>query len=81
MPYEGLGLADITVKAHFDFENKELVQTLQQVSMKIPVCAMEDESAIFVKDGYAIYTGQIHWINERTICPLSQEILAKMTAE
>lgn len=79
MPYDGLGLADITVKAHFDFENKELVQTLQQVSMKIPVCAMEDESAIFVKDGYAIYTGQIHWINEGTICPLSQEILAKMT--
>ena len=81
MPYDGLGLADITVKAHFDFENKELVQTLQQVSMKIPVCAMEDESAIFVKDGCATYIGQIHWMNGGTICPLSQEILAKMTAE
>ena len=81
MPYDGLGLADITVKAHFDFENKELVQTLQQVSMKIPVCAMEDESAIFVKDGYATYTGQIHWMNEGRICPLSQEILAKMTGK
>ena len=80
-PYDGLGLADITVKAHFDFENKELLQTLQQVSIKLPVCAMEDESAIFVKDGYAAYTGQIHLINKGSICPLTQEMLAKMTAE
>ena len=81
IPYDGLGLVDITVKAHFDFENKELLQTLQQVSMKLPICAMEDESAIFVKDGYTTYTGQIHWMNKGTICPLSQEILAKITAE
>ena len=81
MPYDGLGLADITVKAHFDFENKELLQTLQQVSMKIPVCAMEDNSAIFVKNGYSTYTGQIHWMNKGTICPLSQEILAKLTED
>ena len=81
MPYDGLGLANITVKAHFDFENKELLQILQQVSMKIPVCAMEDESAIFVKNGYAAYTGRIYWVNKGTICPLSQEILARMTSE
>ena len=80
-PYDGLGLADITVKAHFDFENKELLQTLRQVSMEIPVCAMEDESAIFVKDSCTTYTGQIYWINEGTVCPLSKEILAKITAE
>lgn len=75
VPYDGLGLADITVKAHFDFENKELLQTLQQISVKLPVCAMEDESAIFVKDGHITYTGRIHWINKGAICPLSQEIL------
>lgn len=78
MPYDGLGLADITVKAHFDWKNKELLQTLQQVSMKVPVCAMEDESAIFIKDGYAVHTGQIHWISEGTIYPLSQEILGAL---
>lgn len=81
MPYDGLGLANITVKAHFDLENKELLQTLQQVSMRVPVCAMEDESAIFVKDGCAAYTGRIHWINEGIICPLSQDMLEKITAE
>ena len=80
-PYDGLGLADITVKAHFDFENKELLQTLHQVSMKLPVCAMEDESAIFVKDGCATYIGQIYWMNKGIICPLSQEILTKMITE
>ena len=78
-PYDGLGLADITVKAHFDMENKELLQTLQQVSRKIPVCAMEDESAIFVKGGHATYIGRIHLVTEGTISPLTQEILGKMT--
>ena len=81
VPYDGLGLADITVKAHFDFENKELLQKLQQVSMKLPICAMEDESAIFVKGGCSTFTGNIHWMNKGTVCPLSQEILAKMTRE
>ena len=80
-PYDGLGLANITVKAHFDFENKELIQNLQQVSMELPICAMEDESAIFVKDGCATYTGHIYWMNKGTICPLSQEILTKMITE
>lgn len=78
VPYEGLGLADITVKAHFDFANKELVETLQQVSMELPVCAMEDESAIFVKEDRITYTGQIHWIDKGEISPLSQDILAKI---
>lgn len=77
-PYEGLGLADITVKAHFNFENKELVQTLRQVSMELPVCAMEDESAIFVKDGQITCTGQIHWIDKGEISPLSADILANL---
>ncbi|MCH5354092.1 MAG: Type 1 glutamine amidotransferase-like domain-containing protein [Acutalibacter sp.] len=74
-PYDGLGLADITVKAHFDFENEELVQTLRQVSMELPVCAMEDESAIFVKDRRITCTGRIHWIDKGKICLLSPDIL------
>ena len=77
-PYDGLGLADITVKAHFDFENKELAETLRQVSMELPVYAMEDESAIFVKDGQITCTGRIHWIDKGEICPLSPNILANL---
>lgn len=80
-PYDGLGLADITVKAHFDFENGELVQTLRQVSMELPVCAMEDESAIFVKEDSVTYLGQIHWIDKGEICPLTQDILERIAVE
>ena len=54
VPYEGLGLADITIKAHVTQENQELLQTLSRISMEqnLPVCAMEDESAIFVKENH-----------------------------
>ena len=48
-PYEGLGLADLTIKAHYPFEEETLLQSLKQVSMELPVCLMEEESAIFVK--------------------------------
>ena len=48
-PYEGLGLADLTIKAHYPFKEETLLQSLKQVSMELPVCLMEEESAIFVK--------------------------------
>jgi len=77
VPYEGIGLADITIKAHITEENPELLQTLLQISLEqnLPICAMEDESAIFVKDDCATYIGQIHWVKQGKVCPLSQEIL------
>ena len=75
VPYDGLGLADITVKAHFDLQNEELCQKLRQVSMTLPVCAMEDESAIFVKDGHIACTGRIHWIDKGIIGPFAPGIL------
>lgn len=43
VPYDGIGLADITIKAHITQENKELLQTLSQISMEqnLPIYAME----------------------------------------
>lgn len=80
VPYEGLGLTDITVKAHVSPENQELVQMLLQVSLEqnLPICGMADESAIFVKDGQVTYTGQIHLIEQGNICKISLEVLEKM---
>lgn len=72
VPYDGLGLADITVKPHFKPENQQVLATLLQISEELPICAMEDESAIFVMDGHISYTGQIHWISKGTILPFSQ---------
>ena len=72
IPYDGMGLADITVKPHFEFENRQVLSTLLQISMELPICAMEDDSAIFVVGGHISYTGRIHWVSKGEICPLSQ---------
>lgn len=83
VPYDGLGLADITVKAHVQPANQDLLRNLAKISIdqSLSICAMEDESAIFVKGGHVAYTGQIHWINNGKICPLSLEILERITAQ
>lgn len=75
VPYDGLGLADITVKPHFNPEDQQVLSTLLQISMNLPICATEDESAIFVKDSRISYTGKIHWVNKGIICPFSQRNL------
>lgn len=72
VPYDGLGLADITIKPHFDPEDRQVVSTILQCSNELPICATEDDSAIFVKGGRVSYVGQIHWVDKGTICPLSQ---------
>lgn len=77
VPYDGLGLADITVKAHIKQEEQELLQTLLQISVErnLPICAMEDESAIFVKEDHITCIGQVYWVNQGKISPLSTETL------
>lgn len=59
----------------------KLLQTLSQISVEqnLPVFAMEDESAIFVKENEATYAGQIFWINNGNIGPVSQKILEQTT--
>ena len=75
VPYDGLGLADITVKPHFELENQQVLSTLLQISMALPICAMEDDSAIFVAGDNITLTGQIHWVHKGKIAPLSHENL------
>ncbi len=71
--YDGLGLADITVKPHFDPEDQRVLSSLLDISMELPICAMEDNSAIFVTKGEASHTGRIHWIDKGKISLVSQE--------
>lgn len=47
--YEGLGLADITIKSHYT-EGDWFVPVLKALSREHPIVAMEDESAIFVQN-------------------------------
>lgn len=76
-PYEGLGFADLTIKAHYPLE-KDLLQVVKQVSMELPVSLMEDESAIFIKENNIMKIGKIYRMVKGEISPLSQEQLKQM---
>jgi len=67
IPYEGLGLADITVKPHFAPKNRRVLKTLLRISEELPICAMEDDSAIFVAGDRISSMGKIHTIHRGKI--------------
>ncbi len=76
-PYDGLGLADLTIKAHYPTEEVHL-NALKQVSMHLPVCLMTDESAIFVKKDSIIRMGEIYRLMKGIISPFTQEDLERV---
>lgn len=80
VPYEGLGLADITVKPHFSLEDRAVASTLLRLSGDLPICAMEDESAIFVAGGRVSHMGTIHWVSGGQMLPFSDELLQRRAA-
>ena len=71
--YEGLGFADITMIGHFDYNDTYRLQFMKDASMYRPICAMEDESAIFIRDGKADIIGVIHRIDKGEIGPFTEE--------
>ena len=73
VPYEGLGFADITMIGHFSYDNTERLRLMKEASMVCPVCAMEDESAIFIKNGKVDIIGVIHRIDKGEIGPFTEE--------
>lgn len=72
-PYEGLGFADITMIGHFSYDDTERLRLMKAVSMERVVCAMEDESAIFIKGGKIEIIGVIHRIEKGIIGPFTEE--------
>ena len=79
VPYEGLGLVDITIKAHVTPDDRELLHTLMQISRAhdLPICAMADESAIFVQKDVVTHLGQIQYIGKGEIKPFTPELLCR----
>ena len=69
-PREGLGLANITIYPHFDLTDQEKLSLLLRASEELPICAMEDDSAIFVAGDRVSSMGEIRWIHRGKICPL-----------
>lgn len=74
LPYEGLGFADITMIGHFGSDDERL-KLMKQVSMNYPVCAMPDESAIFIRNNQVTCTGEIHWIEKGEIKAFSPNLI------
>ena len=75
VPYEGLGFADITVIGHFSYEAEERLDLMKRVSMNRPVCAMADESAIFIRNTQVTCAGEIHWIEKGIIKAFSPDLI------
>ena len=45
------------------------------LSMKHPITAMEDESAIFIREGAVWSLGKIHWMDNGRTTVLTDEML------
>ena len=64
--YEGIGLADVTIKSHYT-EGDWFVPLLKELSREHPIIAMEDESAIFIQDEAKRMIGRMYLIDKGEI--------------
>lgn len=80
VPYDGVGLTGITIKSHVNEGEQELQETLRMISatQRLPICAMEDESAIFLTREGADWLGRIRYIEDGAVVPLTQELLTRL---
>jgi len=69
--YEGLGLSDTIIKAHYE-PNEWFISTLKELSMVHPIIAMEDESAIFITRDKILKIGNMYQISKGEITSFSQ---------
>jgi peptidase E len=79
-PYEGLGLTGITIKSHVNEGEEALLEKLRAISAaeKLPICAMEDESAIFLTREGADWLGRIRYIERGEVWQLTKETLERL---
>lgn len=78
--YEGLGLTGITIKSHVNEGEEALLEKLRAISAaeRLPICAMEDESAIFLTREGADWLGRIRYIDMGEVRLLTQETLERL---
>ncbi|MBR6254105.1 MAG: Type 1 glutamine amidotransferase-like domain-containing protein [Clostridiales bacterium] len=80
-PYEGLGMANITILSHFDTADEERHERVLAASKIHPVCAMDDLSAIFVKEGRVDTVGTIHHVEDGNIRLLDADLVKELESE
>ena len=71
---KGLGLTDIVMKGHYT-DDAWFIPVLKEMSMILPIVAMEDESAIFIRSGAVWSLWNIHWVDKGGIAMLTDETL------
>ncbi|MBO4705506.1 MAG: Type 1 glutamine amidotransferase-like domain-containing protein [Spirochaetaceae bacterium] len=69
--YDGLGLSDTIIKAHYS-KDEWFMPILKELSMIHPLIAMEDESAIFINRDKTWKLGNMYQISKGEITSLSQ---------
>lgn len=63
--YEGLNLVNISVKPHFDInDRKSIIDELLPISKRYEIYAMYDESAIVCRDNHYFFYGEIYLISD-----------------
>ena len=64
--YEGIGLTDFTIKAHYE-PDAYFIPELKKMSMLHPIVTMEDESAIFINRDKTWRLGKMHRVDKGEI--------------
>ncbi|MBO4562752.1 MAG: Type 1 glutamine amidotransferase-like domain-containing protein [Clostridia bacterium] len=72
--YEGIGLVDIVTKGHYE-NDAWFVPVIKEISMTRPVIAMEDESAIFIRETAVWQLGNNHLVDRGVIARLTDDKL------
>ena len=75
VPYEGLGFCDITVKAHYPLNDKNLKNATEKISMQMPVTLMKDESAIFIVGDEVKLIGEMFLMYKGVMRTISKDVL------
>ncbi|MBP5151486.1 MAG: Type 1 glutamine amidotransferase-like domain-containing protein [Lachnospiraceae bacterium] len=71
-PFPGLGFTNITVSCHHDPEDTWRFEKTLEMSESRKVYAMEDMSALFIKNGKIDIVGSIHCAEDRKIRPITE---------
>ncbi|MBR0229982.1 MAG: GNAT family N-acetyltransferase [Erysipelotrichaceae bacterium] len=80
-PFEGLGFTDITVSCHHDPKDKWRYEKTLRMSEDRVVYAMEDMSAIFIKEGKINTVGKIYRAENRKLNLLAAEDIQELERE
>ena len=64
--YEGIGLTDFTIKAHYE-PDANFIPALKEMSMLHQIIAMEDESAIFISRDKILKLGKMYKVDKGKI--------------